>query len=254
MGKSTGKYVGSDLNDFYNDVDAIVNQLLERKEVKRLGLFGHSEGGIIAPRYASENKKKIDFVIMMGAPGVPIPELMHKQRRNQYEIAGMGEEAILANREMFDKIDVAVLNSTSQEEKVTAIKEITKEKYTKDGLSEMEVNSVTNQILVFVDRPWYNSFIVIEPQDYLRKIKCPVLAMGGGKDIQLDSESNLRGISEALNSKRFYKVDNTIVTFGSLNHLMQPAVTGNVAEYAKIETTIDRGVLFTISEWIKELK
>ena len=254
VGKSTGKYVGSDLNDFYNDVDAIVNQLLERKEVKSLGLFGHSEGGIIAPRYASENKKKIDFVIMMGAPGVPIPELMHKQRRNQYEIAGMGEEAILANREMFDKIDVAVLNSTSQEEKVTAIKEITKEKYTKDGLSEMEVNSVTNQILVFVDRPWYNSFIVIEPQDYLRKIKCPVLAMGGGKDIQLDSESNLRGISEALNSKRFYKVDNTIVTFGSLNHLMQPAVTGNVAEYAKIETTIDRGVLFTISEWIKELK
>ncbi|MFQ3336123.1 MAG: putative esterase, partial [Flavobacteriales bacterium] len=94
VGKSTGKYVGSDLNDFYNDVDAIVNQLLERKEVKRLGLFGHSEGGIIAPRYASENKKKIDFVIMMGAPGVPIPELMHKQRRNQYEIAGMGEEAI----------------------------------------------------------------------------------------------------------------------------------------------------------------
>jgi hypothetical protein len=64
----------------------------------------------------------------------------------------------------------------------------------------------------------------------------------------------LRGISEALNSKRFYKVDNTIVTFGSLNHLMQPAVTGNVDEYAKIETTIDRGVLFTISEWIKELK
>ena len=254
VGKSTGKYKGSDLNDFQSDVNVIVNQLLERKEVSKLGLFGHSEGGIIAPRYASENKKKIDFVIMMGGPGVPVKELMHKQRRNQYEIAGMTEEAILANKEMFNKIDGIVVSSSTHAEKIELIKSITKEKYTKEGLSEVEIKTVTNQILAGVDGPWYKSFIRVEPSDYLRKVKCPLLAMGGGKDIQVDSESNLKGISEVLNSKKLCKVDNTIITFGSLNHLMQPAITGNVDEYVAIETTIDREVLFAISEWIKELK
>ena len=91
-------------------------------------------------------------------------------------------------------------------------------------------------------------------KDYLKKVKCPVLALGGGKDINVDSKANLAGISESLNSRRFCKVDTDLITFGSLNHLMQPAVTGNVDEYANIETTIDRDVLFAISEWIKELK
>lgn len=254
VGKSTGKYQGSDLNDFQSDVDVIVNYLLNREEIDKLGLLGHSEGGIIAPKYASENKKKIDFVIMMGAPGVPLSELMHKQRRNQYEIAGMSEASILANREMFTSIDNAVLNSNSEEKKDENITKIVTEKLKKEGANEKEIKMTLNSILVFVDGPWYKSFVGTTPDDYLKKLRRPVLAIGGGKDLQVDSESNLKAISNSFNSKKFCKIDYTISTFENLNHLFQPANTGNIDEYGAIEITIDRAVLFTISEWINELK
>jgi alpha-beta hydrolase superfamily lysophospholipase len=254
VGKSTGKYQGSDLNDFQSDVDAIVNQLLDRKEIGKLGLLGHSEGGIIAPKYASENKKKIDFVIMLGAPGVPVTELMHKQRRTQYEISGMTEKAMEANKQMFAKIDEVVLASSYEGEKNKLVSELVAEKMKKDDASDQDIKTTTDAILKFIEGPWYKSFISINPADYLKKMRCPVLAIGGGKDVQVDAKDNLAAISKILNTIRFRKVPNTISTYGNLNHLFQPAVTGNIDEYGKIETTIDRAVLFSISEWINELK
>ena len=254
VGKSTGKYQGSDLNDLQSDVDVIVNQLLGRNEVGRLGLLGHSEGGIIAPKFASENKKKIDFVIMLGAPGVPVTELMHKQRRIQYEIAGMKEEAMKANKIMFTKIDNAILTSNYEEEKDKLVFEIITSKMQKDDASDQDIKVTTEAILKFIDGPWYKSFISIKPASYLRKMRCPVLAIGGGKDVQVNAKDNLAAISMSLNAIRFRRVPNTILTYGNLNHLFQPAETGNIDEYGEIEITIDRAVLFSISEWINEIK
>ena len=99
--KSTGNYANSDLHDFYRDLDAIVNSISERKEVKKLGIFGHSEGGILAPWYASEHKKTINFVIMMGAPGLPIKEMMHSQRENVYKAQGMSTDQIEKEKQLF---------------------------------------------------------------------------------------------------------------------------------------------------------
>ena len=254
VAKSSGKYQGSDLNDLQSDVNAIVNLLLKRDGISKFGLLGHSEGGILAPKYASENKKKIDFVIMMGAPGVPVSELMHKQRRTQYEFAGMTKKAMEANKTMFTEIDKVVMCAKSEEEKDKLVSQLVSAKMKKEDASEQDIKTNTDAILRFIDGPWYKSFVSITPNDYLKKVRCPVLAMGGEKDVQVDSKDNLAAISKSLNSVRFRRVNNTIQTFGSLNHLMQPAITGNIDEYGKTETTIDREVLFAISEWIKELK
>ena len=247
VAKSTGKYVGSDLNDFQSDVNAIITQLLERKEIEKLGLLGHSEGGIIAPRYASENRKKIDFVIMMGAPGVPLNEVMHKQREVYYKSQGLSDSLLANILELNDNTD-KIINTSKGEIKDKKLAQLFSKYAIIQGVEGEELKKrVKGQLAVF-NGSWYNSFIVIKPNDYLKKVKCPVLALGGGKDINVDSKANLAGISESLNSRRFCKVDTDLITFGSLNHLMQPAVTGNVDEYANIETTNDRDVLFAISE------
>ena len=254
VGKSTGKYSGSDLHDFYSDVDAIVQVISNRKETKKLGLAGHSEGGIIAPWYASENKRTIDFTIILAGPGVPVKEMMHEQRRIQSKNMDVSDEEIAKAKELFIEIDKIVLSEDDPHNRKLKL-QLAIEK-TLEGNTELTneeratyVQSVINQ----VGTPWYRSFVAIDPAGYLKKIKCPVLAIAGGKDSQVPMKENIQGISNSLNKKRLFRPDNTIKTYGNLNHLFQPCETGAVGEYSTIETTISRDVLFDISDFIKTI-
>jgi hypothetical protein len=93
-------------------------------------------------------------------------------------------------------------------------------------------------------------FLFHDPAPVLAKIKCPVLAMNGTKDVQVDSKQNLSVIESTIKEAGG---DVTIVELEGLNHLFQPAVTGAVGEYAQIETTFDPKSLLIISDWILEV-
>lgn len=252
VGKSTGVYEGSDLFDFYEDVDAIVSHLLQREEISRLGLAGHSEGGIIAPWYASEHKKSIDFVMMLAGPGMAVKDMMHLQRKLQYESMGMSEQEIASQKQLFVEIDKVVIEQEG-EIKTKSLTEIfinySKEnKYTKE-----ETEQYTRSQLKVMDGAWYKSFVTIVPADYLRKVRCPILVIQGGKDKQVPMEENIAEIKTNLKKKGLCKKKIVIKTYPDLNHLFQPCKTGNVEEYGEIETTIDRRVLFAMSDFIKEI-
>jgi hypothetical protein len=77
----------------------------------------------------------------------------------------------------------------------------------------------------------------LKPADYLVKVKCPVLALNGTKDLVVNCQANLTGISKALGQggNKRYK----IVPLKGLNHLFQKANTGNKTEYAQISETIN---------------
>lgn len=97
--------------------------------------------------------------------------------------------------------------------------------------------------------PWIDFFINYDPQNNIKKISCPVLALHGDKDMQVIAAMNVPQIETNLpkNPKSKIKV------YQGLNHLFQECKTGLPTEYAKIEQTISPIVLQDIVNWIKEL-
>jgi hypothetical protein len=98
--------------------------------------------------------------------------------------------------------------------------------------------------------PWFKFFLTYDPKPTLMKVKCPVLAINGEKDLQVPPKENLIAIEEALKAggnKNF-----TIKELPGLNHLFQTAQTGLSSEYPKIEETISPVALKVISDWILE--
>jgi hypothetical protein len=86
----------------------------------------------------------------------------------------------------------------------------------------------------------------------LTKVKCPVLALNGTLDVQVECIANLAGIKDALQ-----KADNNNhreIALPELNHLFQKAKTGAASEYSQISETINPLALKTISTWINQLK
>ncbi|HCL90263.1 MAG TPA: alpha/beta hydrolase, partial [Candidatus Atribacteria bacterium] len=98
--------------------------------------------------------------------------------------------------------------------------------------------------------PWLKFFLTYDPKPTLNKVKCPVLAINGEKDLQVPPKENLSAIEEAL--KVGGNQNYTIKELPGLNHLFQTAQTGLPAEYAKIEETISPVALKIISDWILE--
>src|SRR6185503_3151723 len=96
--------------------------------------------------------------------------------------------------------------------------------------------------------PWFQYFLAYDPRPTLMKVRVPVLAINGEKDLQVPVKEDLEGIEQALKDggNRDYK----IVALPGLNHLFQTSNTGAVSEYGTIEETIAPVVLQTIGDWI----
>ena len=87
-----------------------------------------------------------------------------------------------------------------------------------------------------------------DPGPILRKVKCPVLALNGEKDLQVAAKDNLAAIHDYVvaGGNRHVKT----VELPGLNHLFQTCQTGAIAEYAEIDETFNAGALKVISDWI----
>ena len=97
--------------------------------------------------------------------------------------------------------------------------------------------------------PWMRYFISYQPETDLAKVKCPVLAINGEKDTQVDAKTNLAKIKEVLTQN--HNKDFKVVAIPGLNHLMQTAQTGDVSEYEKIPETMSPVAMKIIADWIK---
>jgi len=98
---------------------------------------------------------------------------------------------------------------------------------------------------------WWKYFANYDPQPTLQKVKCPVLAINGGADIQSVADQNLKGIQNSLLKGGNKKA--TIMKFDGLNHLFQKCTKCSVNEYGELETTIEPVVLEYISNWLKNI-
>ncbi|MGB8357576.1 MAG: alpha/beta fold hydrolase [Bacteroidales bacterium] len=254
FGKSKGNAANATSLSFADDAAAAVSYLLGRPEInpKKIGLMGHSEGGLIAPIVASKNKN-IAFIVSLAGTGVSGYNIIIKQTRDILAVSGVPEkeieETVAANGKLFEMIiaepDQRKLAKDAME---WYGKELDKKGLTPEARKE-QMASFT-QGLVSANNPWMRYFLATDPAPFWSEVKCPVLALNGEKDLQVNYEENLPAIKAALKKGGNKKVKT--ISLPMLNHLFQHCTTGAPAEYSTIEETFSPEALEIIAKWIKK--
>ena len=255
---SGGDFETGTTQDFATDAEAAFNYMLTRKEInkKKIGLAGHSEGGVIAPIVATNNPN-VAFIVLMAGTGIPGDELLLLQNFLINKADGMPEEelnkmsVILKNvyNVAMQENDPVVIKS-----KLTAVfNEQMRPVFIANGIPADQVTENIEAQVAGLTSPWYRFFMRYNPAKVLEKVKCPVLAINGENDLQVPSKANLDAIKRATDKGGNKKV--TIKSFPGLNHLFQTSATGSPSDYGDIEETIAPAVLAEISGWIlKQVK
>ncbi len=251
--QSEGRYEIATTFDFASDVESAVTYLKTRNDVvdiDKIGLIGHSEGGLIAPIVASKNKE-IAFCVLLAAPGISGKQILMTQTRKAMELGGVSPEDIEINEQFSSQIYEICADYQGEESKEEIIAIFTEMKNSSSEMLKTQLTEgVIQQQVQLITSPWMRTFIQIEPKDYLSKVNCPVLAINGEKDFQVVPEMNLGGIKNALKANN--NTDVTINEVKDLNHLFQTSETGSFTEYASNEETLSPIVLEIISDWINE--
>ncbi len=248
VGSSEKGKAGPTSADFSGDINSAVN-FLAKRGYKNIGLIGHSEGGMIAPMVSLKNKN-VKFMVLMAAPGKPTTELLLKQSYDLGKAAGATEDVLktneMLNKKIFDYITHYKGKDLKLDIKSLLIEDL--KKLPKEQITAEQIEQTAEAQAKQVSSPWFQYFIKFNPDNYLSKIKIPVLAINGGLDLQVSAKENLEGIKKSLTkagNKNFETLE-----FPGMNHLFQNAKTGSVSEYGQIEETISPKVLDKMSEWI----
>jgi fermentation-respiration switch protein FrsA (DUF1100 family) len=247
---STGDFATATSADFATDALAGVALLKSRPEVDphRIGLIGHSEGGLIAPMVAAgmvpadpqaTSDKAIAFIVLLAGPGTPGIDILAAQTRLLAEAAG----APKTTAEQSSAAERALLQFVVNEKDPAALTKKLHDQLV-GQLPPAQIDPAIKQLT----SPWFRYFIAYDPAPALRRVTCPVLALDGSKDLQVPPEQNLAAIAAALKAGGNPHV--TTIEFPNLNHLFQTATTGSPTEYATIEETIAPIALTTIADWI----
>lgn len=253
---SQGDYKTATSEDFASDVEAAIEYLKTRREIakSKIGLIGHSEGGIIAPIVASKSKD-VSFIVLLAGPGIQGDKLLLLQQKLIGKASGVSNEYLEKN-EIINKKAFDIVNKSTNIEQLNIdltnyLKQTLKDNPDTEkpkGMSDDDfVNLQVNQIA----NPWMQYFIKYNPAPTLEKVKCPVLALNGEKDLQVPPKENLEAIKKALTKGKNKKV--TIKELLNLNHLFQECKTGSPDEYAKIDQTFSPIALTEILNWIQTM-
>jgi len=254
VGKTTGEkpigdYSESTILDFADDALAGVEYLKSRKEIdpKRIGLLGHSEGGVVGPIAASRSPD-VAFIVMLAGLGQNNGDIIIFQKCLAAKEHGADENMLALMRSWYKRLYALLAEDTDSataEKKIRVLHAtLTPDEKEKLGWPDHELNlEIAGQL-----RPHWRYDLRHDPCATLMKVRCPVLALGGEKDMLVPAKENLAGIEQALKAggnTRF-----TVREFQGMNHGFQTVSTGAASESVKTEETMAPLVLQTISDWI----
>ena len=230
FGESTGDIISCTTEDLKNDALAGIGLLRERFD--KVGVIGHSEGGTIALMLAAE--KKADFIVSLAGVVVSGKETLLWQNRLALASAGFSTDQVNNYCKALDEVFDASIGGTPMPSAT---------KYDLPAALVQNLTAVTMQL----QTPYLKYFIALDARPLLGSITCPVLALNGTKDLQVEPESNLGALRSGLPSHPFNKIE----TVEGVNHLFQHCQTGTSAEYRDIEETFAPEALEKMVEWIK---
>ena len=242
IGGSTGEVENATTMDFSYDAEAAFNYLRNRKEINasKVGILGHSEGGVINFMVA-ERRPEVAFLVSLAGPSVNGIEVLKEQQAAILRASGMSEEAVQfssnANAQLFDIIEA----SNDRVEADSLMRQLVKGWGYNEELTEQTVSQMT--------MPWMYYFLKYDPTEAIVKTNCPALLLNGSKDLQVIASQNLPGYEKIIAD--YGKTNLILRELPDLNHLFQHCETGSPNEYYEIEETISPEVLELIVEFVK---
>ena len=238
---------------FASDVAVMVHAARWQPKIDplRVGVIGHSEGGIIGPLVAVDDDK-LAFVVMLAGPGVPGYELLPVQSAMLLQAGDVDQELVdgIVNASM--NIYEMYQGEVDETELRSQMTELVELQLISQGikLTTEEFNEIIDDSLEQFGTPWFQWFLCYDPAPTLAAVECPVLAMNGTLDTQVSSTQNLPEIEDAITNAGG---DVTIIELEGLNHLFQKATTGGISEYGKIKTTFEPVALEAMGQWLAEI-
>jgi alpha-beta hydrolase superfamily lysophospholipase len=259
IGGSTGNLANVSEDDFVNDVKASIDLVKDRKDInsEKIGLLGHSEGGVVAS-LAAAKLKNIAFIVLVASTGDNGSAIIKEQTRKILKINGMSDSTIEAEIRKTTKVHNIVINDKGWDEYRKELKEQFSKKV--EDSKNPQYSSVENKNILIdnlvesqiqgLKSKWMKSFLTTNPAAALKTVTCPILAIFGEKDSQVDAKNNSVKIKAALDKAKNKMV--TIKIFPQANHLFQSAKTGAPAEYYNLKKEFVPGFLDLISGWLLE--
>lgn len=258
-GSSSGSTDSLTSADFAMDVVAGIDYLKTRSDInlKKIGLIGHSEGGMIAPMVAAQRPDDVAFIVLLAAPGVSGLDLLAVQNAAILKSTGIRSSVAESYGALYKAMAKAAIDPDSATAYRTATAAFAQWQSTVPPATVAELTDATDDqstrhfvaVLMHAFRnPWMNHFLAYDPAVNMGKLTCPVLALNGEKDLQVDATLNLAGIDRAV------QADNKRVTtqlVPGLNHLFQHCKTCTVAEYGELTETFAPEALRLIGDWLQ---
>lgn len=259
-GQSTGTFATATSLDFANDVATQFWWLTQNPNVdpKRIGLLGHSEGGMLVAMVAADatvgdEAVKPAFLVLLAGPGVPGHAVLRVQNEALLKAGGVTgqelEELVQAHGAVMDAA-IANAQGAALKARVANLVHLQLQLAAKQGqvVTPEAEQAMVDQAVLSLQNPWMRVFLRMDPAASLRVVKCPCLVLNGSLDTQVVPSQNLPPIKAALEASG---APATIHEYPGLNHLFQPCKTGSPSEYAQIDITMDPLVLHDVAEWIR---
>lgn len=251
VGASTGSFADMTTLDQAADARAQMAFLRGRAEIDaaRVGVFGHSEGGVAASVAAAADNQTA-CLVLMASPGLPGRSVLQTQLRAILEQAGLNAEQIDENTRLQNELFDLIAAKAPEEQIAESIKQLAKQQISAASGQEpspMQLEMIAKQQVAAFNRDWMRVFMTLDPAEHLAKVTTPTLVLAAERDLQVQPEKNVPPITAALE-----KAGNTGVTvmrFPDHNHLFQRSATGSLSEYVTLPVAIEAPVAETIATW-----
>lgn len=264
MGSSTGDYSESTTFDFAADAAELIRLVGARDDIdaSRVGVLGHSEGGLVAMMLAAGDAKvpepgadadSVAFVALLASPGVQTRELMALQAVELIKNRVLDQDQYAKIPDLHRAYTAAIVRGAPSEEIEDAAVELARAQMGAMGVASVadrQIQQIRRSQQGVITKPWMRTFLSIDPSDWFGDIAQPTLVASGNLDLQVVADQNVPAIAEGL--KASGNTDVTVLRFDGVNHLFQPARTGGASEYATISKTFDDDALEQITQWIAE--
>ena len=245
MGGSTGEVENATSLDFSYDAEAAFDFLRSQKHIdaSRVGILGHSEGGVIN-FMVSARRPEVAFLVSLAGPSVNGIEVLKAQAEAIYRAQGLPEEAIAFSSATNNQLYGIIEQSENREEADSLLRQLVKGLGYNEELTEQTVSQLT--------MPWMYYFLRYDPTEAIVKTNCPALLLNGSKDLQVIASQNLPGYEKII--AEHGKTNLTLRELPDLNHLFQHCTSGSPDEYFTIDETISPEVLEMIVGFVKSVE
>ena len=261
--ESTGDFTQATSLDFAEDALAVWQfaRKLQGVDRTRVGLLGHSEGGIIGPTIAAW-QREVAFLILIAPPILPGSEILSSQIDRIAELQGVGpEDRAAANSLQRDLQQIALKYPANDEAALSDVRKAIVERWESLGQLSQAVSGTDEttrkkQLIEAISTqfkglqsPWMRHFLAYDPAANWVLFDCPVLAIWGEKDTQVLFEANRTKLQDIITHNLNLQAD--LVVLPGLNHLLQKADSGLPEEYDRIDQAIEPLALELFSNWLK---